>query len=139
MLLGTVRINAPRHAVRGVMPGSTPAPRYRTSMPSELPRVTAYIQPETRAALDAASEALGQSRSKLVAELLDSAVPILQAVTDAALVVRDHREMQREAMQRAAEEMAELKVSSEDLQARVVDIMARLGEKPPPTNRGVTF
>lgn len=108
-------------------------------MPSELPRVTAYIQPETRAALDAASEALGQSRSKLVADLLDSAVPILLAVTDAALVVRDHGDMQRAAMQRAADELSELTGSGEELQARVVEIMARLGEKPPPTNRGVTF
>lgn len=95
------------------------------------------MQPETRAALDAASKALGQSRSRLVAELLDSAIPVLQAITDAALVVRDYGDMQREAMARAATEMEELTGSGQELQARVLDIMARLADRPPTSNTGV--
>jgi hypothetical protein len=107
-------------------------------MPSELPKVTAYIQPETRAALDAASKALGESRSKLVAELLDAAVPVLRAVTDAANVVANVGDMQREAMAKLADEVAPMKDQAEDLLSQFLEATNKLGSPDPrPSNTGV--
>lgn len=108
-------------------------------MPSDLPKVTVYLKPETRAALDAASAALGQSRSKLVAELLDSAVPVLRAVTDAALVVASVGDMQREALAKLADEVAPMKGQADELLAKVIEVAGKTGEAadPRPSNTGV--
>lgn len=107
-------------------------------MPSDLPKVTAYIQPETAATLDAASKALGQSRSKLVAELLDAAVPVLKAVTDAALVVANVGDMQREALAKLADEVVPMKEQADDLLARFVEAAQKAeAADPRPSNTGV--
>lgn len=111
-------------------------------MPSDLPKVTAYVKPETRAALDAASEALGESRSKLVGELLDAAVPVLRAVTDAAKVVANVGDMQREALAKLAGELAE---EAAPLEGQMNELLARFveasgtgeGADPRPSNTGV--
>lgn len=111
-------------------------------MPSELPKVTAYVKSETRAALDAASKALGESRSKLVAELLDAAVPVLRAVTDAANVVASVGDMQREALAKLAgqlaDEAAPLQGQADDLLARFLEAAGGAGGPDPrPSNTGV--
>jgi uncharacterized protein (DUF1778 family) len=109
-------------------------------MPSDLPRLTAYVTPETRAVLDEAAVALGQSRSHLVGELLDSAVPVLRALIDAAGVIRDAGQMQRDALRATADDIASITTQGESLQASVLDLMGRLaqdGQRPPPSNTGV--
>jgi ABC-type transporter Mla subunit MlaD len=118
-------------------------------MPSELPKVTVYLKPETRAALDAASAALGQSRSKLVAELLDAAIPVFEAMTDAAKVLANVGDMQREALAGLASNLEPLTGDAEQLLARFVEATTEAtakaggpeveagGPDPRASNRGV--
>ena len=99
-------------------------------MPSGLPRVTAYVKPETLAALDAACKAVGRSRSSLVGELLDSSLPMMQAITDAALALHAAGQLQREAMAAAADELAAVTARADDLQGTVIDLLGRVAKPP---------
>jgi hypothetical protein len=107
-------------------------------MPTDLPKVTAYIDQASFDALAAASAALGTSRSRLVAELIQAAIPMLMVVTDAALVLKTRNERQREALAQAAEEMRPLGEQTEGLMDELLSIVSRMSEGPPPSNTGVT-
>lgn len=106
-------------------------------MPSDRPKVTAYITDEASAALSAAADALGQSRSRLVSDLIDSAIPVLQVITDAALVVKSAPERQREAMDDLAQQIAPLSKQSEGLLGELLAIVGTRPAGPPPSNTGV--
>lgn len=99
------------------------------------------MKPETFEVLAAAAEALGQSRSRFVGDLLDSAVPVMQAVADAARVLRDASDRRTQAFQQLAEEMAPLKAEGDELQGQLVDLMGRIvaesAADPRPSNTGV--
>lgn len=108
-------------------------------MASTLPRVTVYLQPDTHAALSAAADALGQSRSSIAAELLDAAVPMFEAVRDAALVVQRAPRLQRVALSKAAEDLERLKASLDDVQGSVLEMIrkaADAADDPRPVTRG---
>jgi predicted DNA-binding protein len=107
-------------------------------MPSDLPKVTAYVSADTRDRLDRASRALGQSRSALVGELLEAAMPMLDVLADAAITVRLRGEVQREAFAKAADEMRPLTHQGQDLMQQMIELVtAASGEGPPPSNTGV--
>lgn len=112
-------------------------PRYPTFMPSDRPKVTAYITAEASAALDDAARALGQSRSRLVAELIDAAIPLLRVTADAARVVSGASEMQREALAGLAGRMSPVLEESEGLMTELAAIVGRWPDGPPPSNTGV--
>ena len=120
-----------------VLLGGVPSRRYAVSMPSDLPKVTAYVSREACDVLDAASEALGQSRSRLVSDLLNSALPVLRAVTDAALVVKNANQMQRQALQGAAGDIAAFTSQARGLEGQVIDLLGRVSGEPPTSNTGV--
>ncbi len=99
-------------------------------MPSDLPKVTTYLSHESFEALDAAATALGQSRSRLIAELVESSVPMLGVITDAARVLQTAGESQRAAMSKAADDLALVHTNVDALSAEVVRIIgAARGEK----------
>jgi predicted DNA-binding protein len=56
-------------------------------MPTTHPRLTVTLSTSTSVVLDALSAATGQSKSSIIAELVDAAVPVFERVTRAVLAV----------------------------------------------------
>ena len=50
-------------------------------MPSKLPRVTVLLQPKSRAIIDRFAEQTGKSKSKVVNEIFEAAVPELEKLS----------------------------------------------------------
>lgn len=63
---------------------------------ARTPRVAVTLSPEAMKLLDELAEVLGQSKASLVAELIDSALPAIQATVNAMAVAAEQpREAQR--------------------------------------------
>lgn len=92
-------------------------------MASNLPRVTAYITPESRAALDAVSTALGESRSKFVGQLIEAAIPVMWGLVEAAEQLRTYDDRQRAALASIAADLEPMKDEAESLMGRVLHLV----------------
>lgn len=65
-------------------------------MPTKVPRVAVTLTPEARKLVEEVGALTNRSHSAIVSELLDAALPALQAVRDALRVIADQpREAQR--------------------------------------------
>jgi hypothetical protein len=107
-------------------------------MPTDRPKVTVYLDELSYDALSSCAAALGQSRSRLLRELVESAVPVFEVMTDAALTLKLAKGKQREAFSTLADDLASKTVASNALLADVVQLLGRPKEKTPPSNTGVT-
>lgn len=125
-------------SVRRVARGDVLRVRYATSMPSDLPRVTVYLPPETFDALDAAARAVGQSRSHFVAELVGAAVPVFGVLVDAANALKNAGEMQRAALRKTAEDLEpDVRDAQDALMRMLASVSDVASAKPPTSNTGV--
>lgn len=84
------------------------------------PRVAVTLSPESLRLLDEISEALEQPKSALVAELVDAALPALQATVEALRVIKEQpREAQRLMANFGAQAVMELSQQQLELDAAI--------------------
>jgi ABC-type transporter Mla subunit MlaD len=102
-------------------------------MATDKVRVSGYVSSDLAGLIDETAQALGQSRSSLVEEVLTNASPVLEALRDMATALAAAPEQHRQALASYAAALAPLVAEVESgfggLESGVLD--------PPPTNRGV--
>lgn len=80
-------------------------------MPTKLPRISVSLSTESKAALDRLSEASGIASSMFISQILDNAIPMVEAMTRAFLEAKKSplraAEIMQEAMTDAHVELAQ--------------------------------
>lgn len=104
-------------------------------MATERKRIQTYVDQESAVVLRETAQALGQTQSALLAEVLENAVPVLRVLRDMALTLQEAPTKHREALAQLAERMEPLVEAERER----VQMLRDLAEDPPTTNRGVTF
>lgn len=67
-------------------------------MATDRVRVVIYMEPVTAELVTETAEALGKSRSALIAQLVEDASPVLEVMRDAGLTLRTAPDRQRETL-----------------------------------------
>lgn len=88
--------------------------------------------------LRSTADALDTSMSALVCDLIDSAMPVLEVLEDAARAVQEAPEKQRETMRLLADELAEQHGQNSERLAEVVALGGAAGDDPRASNTGVS-
>jgi hypothetical protein len=83
-------------------------------MATDLVRVSGYVPADLAALIDEVAGLLGQSRSSLVAEMLSSALPVLEVLRDLARQLEAAPEAHRAALEAFAGSMGPLVASAQE-------------------------
>jgi hypothetical protein len=102
-------------------------------MATDKVRISGYVDPALAALIDDTASALGQSRSALVAEMLEYASPVLEVLRDLGQALQAAPERHREALAAFA---AAMKPMAEEARGGL-EGLDHLVLGPPPSNRGV--
>jgi hypothetical protein len=102
-------------------------------MATDKVRVSGYVDTALAGLIDDTAAALGQTRSSLVAEVLQNAGPVMEVLRDLGLALQEAPERHRLALEQFA---AAMRPMTEE--ARIgLEGLERLATDPPPSNRGV--
>ena len=89
-------------------------------MPTKVPRIAVTLSPEARKLVEEVAELTDRSHSAIVSELLDSALPALQAVRDAMRVIKQQPHEAQRLMARVTNQaLVEVAQASLDLDAAI--------------------
>jgi len=100
-------------------------------------RVSAYVPEDVAAVLDQAADALEQTRSSLLAEVLTNAVPVLEVLRDLATDLRMAPGLHREKLAEFAAALRPIMDSNRDEFDRNLSVVGSPPGDPRLSNRGV--
>ena len=106
-------------------------------MASDLPSIRTYMSPEDYAVISDCADAMGISRSALIRQMIEEAVPIFAMIVDMHRKASQIERLPAEAMRRVAEDLMEAQRHAELGREHLGGALRAV--KPPTSNRGVTL
>jgi hypothetical protein len=105
-------------------------------MPTAKPRLTITFPPELYGVLSDLAELRGVSKSAVVTEMLEAAMPVMQRVST---ILRAARDADRGALEQYVDSLEQAEQTLSPLLAAAIDQLdLPLPSEPPPSNTGVT-
>lgn len=98
-------------------------------------RVSTYVDDEAYALIKTTSKALGMPISRVIGDMVESALPVLEVLLDAALTIKQAPGKQRAALAHLADQLLPLAHQAE---ANLHALENHANGEPPAGNTGVT-